>query len=161
MTSANGVKAGKFTLSSPLRTMILSGVVCPLRSVKFISSNNIALMCKMAGISGMFIDMEHSTLQLREMAQLILWHISTDFDSGAACVAVLHIESVEETVPTTIQNEVLNWRTMLFPMIKTPREVELVNGILPIDGNNGILIGSKGLITDMGIPGKHDDLKYQ
>lgn len=50
---------------------------------------------------------------------------------------------------------------MLFPMIKTPREVELVNGILPIDGNNGILIGSKGLITDMGIPGKYDDLKYQ
>lgn len=52
--------------------MTLSGVVCPVMSVKFISSNNIALLYKMAGISGMFIDMEHFTLQLREMAQLIL-----------------------------------------------------------------------------------------
>lgn len=176
-------------------------------SVKLVTSNEIAMICKLAGIYGMFIDMEHSTLDLREVAQLILacnytgvspivrvpskshWHISKAFDSGAACVVVPHIESVEEvrglvqagkfaplgvrgcsnaqplfnyqTVPTKIQNEVLNRETMLIPMIETPGAVALVDEILAIDGVDGILIGSNDLTTDMGIPGQYDDPTYQ
>lgn len=73
-----------------------------------------AMMCKMAGIHGMFIDMEHSSMDMRAVAQLILacnyvgispvvrspskshWHISRILDAGAAAVVVPHIESVQE-----------------------------------------------------------------
>jgi 2-keto-3-deoxy-L-rhamnonate aldolase RhmA len=207
MASANGVDASKFTVSNPFRTRILAGEICPVMSVKLVTSNEIAMICKLAGIYGMFIDMEHSTLDLREVAQLILacnytgvspivrvpskshWHVSKAFDSGAACVVVPHIESVDEvrglvhagkfaplgargctnaqplfnfqTVPTKIQNEVLNRETMLIPMIETPGAVALVDEILAIDGVDGILIGSNDLTTDMGIPGQYDDPTYQ
>lgn len=207
MASANGVDASKFTISNPFRAKILSGEVCPVMSVKLVTNNEIAMVCKLAGIPGMFIDMEHSTLDLREVSQLILacnyvgvspivrvpskshWHVSKAFDSGAACVVVPHIESVDEvrglvhaakfaplgargctnaqpifnfqTVPTKIQNEILNRETMLIPMIETPGAVQLVDEILAIDGVDGILIGSNDLTTDMGIPGQYDDPTYQ
>lgn len=103
-----------YHVSNPFRDRILSGGVCPVLSVKLLTSNEIAMMCKMAGIPGMFIDMEHTSLDLRAVAQLILacnyagvspivrvpskshWHISRVLDSGAAAVVVPHVESVEE-----------------------------------------------------------------
>lgn len=114
MASSNGTDARTFTVSNPFRTKILAGEVCPVMSVKAVATNEIAMVCKMAGIHGMFIDMEHSTLDLREVAQLVLacnfvgvspivrvpskshWHISKALDSGAAAVVIPHIESVEE-----------------------------------------------------------------
>jgi 2-keto-3-deoxy-L-rhamnonate aldolase RhmA len=83
-------------------------------SIKYMVSNEIAMMAKMAGIHGLFIDMEHSALDLRSVSQLILacnyvgvspivrspskshWHISRILDAGAAAVVIPHIESVEE-----------------------------------------------------------------
>ncbi|KAK6218249.1 hypothetical protein LQW54_002775 [Pestalotiopsis sp. IQ-011] len=46
--------------SNPFRNRILAGEVCAVMSVKVVTSNEIAMMAKMAGIPGMFIDMEHS-----------------------------------------------------------------------------------------------------
>lgn len=207
MATTNGVDASAYSISNPFRTKILSGEVCAVMSVKMVATNEMAMACKMAGIHGMFIDMEHSTLHLREVAQLVLacnyvgvspivrvpskshWHISKAFDAGAACVVVPHIETLDEvrglvhagkfaplgargctnaqpifnfqTVPTKIQNAVLNRETMLIPMIETPAAVELAEEILAIDGVDGILIGSNDLTTDMGIPGQYDDPRYQ
>ncbi|OQD84411.1 hypothetical protein PENANT_c013G09157 [Penicillium antarcticum] len=68
----------------------------------------------MAGFHGMFIDMEHSTLDLHSVGQLILacnyvgisavvrapskshWHISRILDAGAAAVVIPHVENVQE-----------------------------------------------------------------
>ncbi|KAH7305221.1 putative 4-hydroxy-2-oxovalerate aldolase [Stachybotrys elegans] len=207
MAAVNGKPASAYSISNPFRTKILAGEICPVMSVKLVANNEIAMACKMAGIYGMFIDMEHSTLDLRDVSQLILacnyvgvspivrvpskshWHISKAFDAGAAAVVVPHVESVEEvrglvraakfaplgvrgcvngqpifnfqTVPTKIQNEILNRETMLIPMIETPGAVDLVDEILAIDGVDGILIGSNDLTTDMGIPGQYDDEAYQ
>ncbi|KAL4999925.1 Pyruvate/Phosphoenolpyruvate kinase-like domain-containing protein [Aspergillus recurvatus] len=117
------------------------------------------------------------------------WHISRILDAGAAAVVVPHIDSVEEvkelvkhakypplggrgsannqpilgfrSLPTNVQNEVLNRETMLIPMIETPTAVELVDEYLAVDGVDGILIGSNDLCTDLGIPGQYDDPVYQ
>ncbi|CAG9990062.1 unnamed protein product [Clonostachys byssicola] len=72
------------------------------------------MMVKMAGIDGMFIDMEHSVLTIREVSQLITacnyvgvspivripsnshWHLSRILDAGAAAVVIPHCETVAE-----------------------------------------------------------------
>lgn len=102
------------SVSNPFRSRIVAGQVSAVMSVKFLVSNEIAMMCRQAGISGMFIDMEHSTLDLHTVAQLILacnyagvspivrvpskshWHLSRVLDAGAAAVVVPHVESVQE-----------------------------------------------------------------
>lgn len=195
------------TVSNPFRTRILAGQISAVMSVKFMVGNEIAMMCRQAGISGMFVDMEHSTLDVGAVAQLILactyagvspivrvpskspWHISRVLDAGAAAVVVPHVESVAEvralvraakyaplgqrgcannqpllnfqTVPTRVQNELLNAETMLIPMIETPAAVDLVDELLAVEGVDGILIGSNDLCTDMGIPGQYDNPVYQ
>jgi hypothetical protein len=53
-----------YTVNNPFRSRILSGEVCPVMSVKLVVSHEIAMLCKKAGIHGMFIDMEHSTQDL-------------------------------------------------------------------------------------------------
>jgi 2-keto-3-deoxy-L-rhamnonate aldolase RhmA len=81
---------------------------------KFAISNEIPMMVKMAGIDGMFIDMEHSSLTTREVSQLILtcnyvgvspivripskahWHLSRVLDAGAAAVVIPHCETVAQ-----------------------------------------------------------------
>ncbi|KAI4597491.1 hypothetical protein KJ359_004193 [Pestalotiopsis sp. 9143b] len=100
--------------ANPFRDRILAGEVCAVMSVKVVTSNEIAMMTKMTGIHGMFIDMEHSANNLSQLAQLILacnyagvsplvrvpskspWHISRALDAGAAAVIVPHVESEEE-----------------------------------------------------------------
>ncbi|RJE20367.1 HpcH/HpaI aldolase/citrate lyase family [Aspergillus sclerotialis] len=104
----------QYTISNPFRTRIQNGEITPLMSIKFVTGNEIPMMCKMAGIHGMFIDMEHSSLDMRTVSQLILacnyvgvspvvrspskshWHISRILDAGAAAVVIPHVESVEE-----------------------------------------------------------------
>jgi 2-keto-3-deoxy-L-rhamnonate aldolase RhmA len=83
-------------------------------SCKYVVSNEIAMMTKMAGIDGMFIDMEHSVLTIREVSQLVTacnyvgvspivripskshWHLSRILDAGAAAVVIPHCETVEQ-----------------------------------------------------------------
>lgn len=176
-------------------------------SCKYFISNEIAMMTKMAGIDGMFIDLEHSVLTIREASSLILacnyvgvspivripskshWHLSRILDAGAAAVVIPHCETVEEvkaivrdakygpigrrgcagnqpildfqSVPTALQNEILNVETMVIPMIETPDAVELADEFLAIEGVDGILVGSNDLCTDLGIPGQYDNPVYQ
>ncbi|KAL5353852.1 hypothetical protein ACLOAV_001896 [Pseudogymnoascus australis] len=103
-----------FTVSNPFRDKILSGQVCSVMSCKFATGNEIAMMAKMAGMDGMFIDMEHSSTNFRTVAQLSLacnfvgvspivrspskshWHLSSVLDAGAAAVVIPHVETVEE-----------------------------------------------------------------
>ncbi|PVH79229.1 putative 4-hydroxy-2-oxovalerate aldolase [Cadophora sp. DSE1049] len=103
-----------FTVSNPFRDRILAGQVCSVISCKYATGNEIAMMCKMAGIDGMFIDMEHSSLNFNTVAQLSLacnfvgvspivrspskshWHLSTILDAGAAAIVIPHIESLDE-----------------------------------------------------------------
>lgn len=103
-----------YTISNPFRDRILSGQITPIVTIKYALGNEIAMMAKMAGFHGVFIDMEHSALDLRTVSQLILacnyvgvspvvrspskshWHISRILDAGAAAVVIPHIESVEE-----------------------------------------------------------------
>lgn len=112
--ATNGDTEAAYTLSNPFRTRILSGQICPVLSIKVITGNEIAIACKMAGIPAVFIDMEHSALDLHAVSQLILacnfvgvspivrvpskshWHISRALDAGAAAVVVPHVETVEE-----------------------------------------------------------------
>ncbi|KAL4908669.1 hypothetical protein BDW74DRAFT_188576 [Aspergillus multicolor] len=117
------------------------------------------------------------------------WHISRILDAGAAAVVVPHVDSVEEvrelvkhakygplgtrgsannqpilgfrSLPTKVQNEVLNRETMLIPMVETPAAVELADEYLAVEGVDGILIGSNDLCTDLGIPGQYDNPIYQ
>ncbi|KAL0937061.1 HpcH/HpaI aldolase [Colletotrichum truncatum] len=114
MGSLGSHNATNYMLSNPFRTRILAGEICPVMTVKMAISNEIAMMCKMAGIYGMFIEMEHSTLDARDVGQLVLacnyvgvspivrvpskshWHISRAFDCGAAAVVVPHVETVAE-----------------------------------------------------------------
>lgn len=193
--------------ANPFRDRILAGEVCAVMSVKVVLSNEIAMMTKMAGIHGMFIDMEHSSSDLSQVAQLILactyagvsplvrvpsqspFHISRVLDSGAAAVIVPHVETVEEvralvraakyaplgsrgcannqpilnfrSLPSPVQNEVLNRETMLIPMIETPGAVELAEEFLAVEGVDGILIGSNDLCSDYGIHGQYDNPIYQ
>ncbi|SPO04146.1 related to 2,4-dihydroxyhept-2-ene-1,7-dioic acid aldolase [Cephalotrichum gorgonifer] len=203
----NGNAAPAYTVSNPFRDRVLAGQVCPVLSIKLITGNEIAMACKMAGIPAVFIDMEHSTLDLHTVGQLVLacnfvgvspivrvpskshWHISRALDAGAAAIVIPHVETVAEVrdlvraakyaplgargctnsqpvlnfqhVPTLVQNELLNRETMLIPMIETPGAVDLAEEFLAVDGVDGILIGSNDLCTDMGIPGKYDDPRYQ
>ncbi|KAH8177009.1 hpcH/HpaI aldolase/citrate lyase family protein [Sarocladium implicatum] len=114
MSSTNGNGVQKYGISNPFRTRILAGEVCPTMTAKLVTSNEIAMIAKMADIPGIFIEMEHSTMNFKEMAQLVLacnyvgvtpivrvpskshWHLSRAFDAGAGCVVVPHIETVEE-----------------------------------------------------------------
>ena len=175
-------------------------------SCKFFVSNEVAMMVKMAGIDGMFIDMEHSVLTIRDVSQLILactyvgvspivripskshWHLSRILDAGAAAVVIPHCETVQQvrdivkdakyaplgvrgcannqpalnfqTVPTLLQNDLLNTQTMVIPMIETPGAVELAADFFAIPGVDGILVGSNDLCTDLGIPGQYDHPLY-
>lgn len=83
-------------------------------SVKYVLGNEIAMMAKMAGIDGMFIDMEHTSITTRELSQLVTacnyvgvspivripskahWHISRILDAGAAAVVIPHCETVQQ-----------------------------------------------------------------
>ncbi|KAM5343848.1 hypothetical protein ACJ41O_012385 [Fusarium nematophilum] len=112
--SSNGNNATMYAVSNPFRTRILAGQVSSVVSVKMVANNEIAMAAKMAGINGLFIDMEHSTLDFHTAAQLVLacnyvgvspivrvpskshWHISKALDAGAAAVVVPHVETVEE-----------------------------------------------------------------
>ncbi|KAJ9625223.1 hypothetical protein H2204_010610 [Knufia peltigerae] len=103
-----------FTISNPWRDRILRGEVCSVMSVKYVLGNEIAMMAKMAGIDGMFIDMEHTSITTRELSQLITacnyvgvspivripskahWHLSRILDAGAAAVVIPHCETVEQ-----------------------------------------------------------------
>lgn len=102
------------TVSNPWRDRILQGEVCSVMSCKYFISNEVAMMTRMAGIDGMFIDMEHSVLTMREVSQLVTacnyvgvspivripskahWHLSRVLDAGAAAVVIPHCESVEQ-----------------------------------------------------------------
>jgi 2-keto-3-deoxy-L-rhamnonate aldolase RhmA len=202
-----GSLSNNVSAANPFRDRILAGEVCAVMSVKVVLSNEIAMMTKMAGIHGMFIDMEHSSSDLSQVAQLILactyagvsplvrvpsqspFHISRVLDSGAAAVIVPHVETVEEvralvraakyaplgsrgcannqpilnfrSLPSPVQNEVLNRETMLIPMIETPGAVELAEEFLAVEGVDGILIGSNDLCSDYGIHGQYDNPIYQ
>ena len=99
---------------NPFRARILNGQITPLMSIKFVTGNEIPMMCKMAGIHAIFIDMEHSALDLHTVGQLILacnyagvspvvrspskahWHISRILDAGAAAVVIPHVETIQE-----------------------------------------------------------------
>ncbi|KAL5356275.1 Pyruvate/Phosphoenolpyruvate kinase-like domain-containing protein [Aspergillus floccosus] len=103
-----------YTISNPFRTRVLNGQVTPLMSIKFFTGNEIPMMCKMAGVHAVFIDMEHSALDMRTVSQLILacnyagvspvvrspskshWHISRILDAGASAVVIPHVETVQE-----------------------------------------------------------------
>lgn len=196
-----------FAVSNPFRTRILAGQISATMSVKYAVGSEIAMMSKISGIHGIFIDMEHSSLDLHTVGQLVLachyvgvspivrvpskshWHISRALDAGAAAIVIPHVETVEEvkslvtaakypplgargctnaqpilnfqSVPTSVQNELLNRETMLIPMVETPGAVDLVDEFLAVDGVDGILIGSNDLCTDMGIPGQYDNQAYQ
>ncbi|CAI6031031.1 unnamed protein product [Clonostachys chloroleuca] len=81
---------------------------------KFFISNEVAMMVKMGWIDGMFIDMEHAVLTVREVSQLITacnyvdvspiaripskshWHLSHTLDAGATAVVTPHCEAVAE-----------------------------------------------------------------
>lgn len=104
----------EFTVQNAFRTRTLNGQITPLLSIKTVTTNEIAMLAKMAGLHGVFIDMEHSALDMRSVGQLILacnyvgvspvvrspskshWHISRILDAGAAAVVIPHIESVQE-----------------------------------------------------------------
>lgn len=196
-----------FTISNPWRDRILAGQVCSVMSVKYAIGNEIAMMAKMAGMDGMFIDMEHTAFTTREISQLVIacnyvgispivripgkahWHLSRMLDAGAAAVVIPHCETVEQvkelvldakyaplgrrgctnnqpilsfqSVPTLVQNDLLNRETMVIPMIETPGAVDLAEEFLAIEGVDGILIGSNDLCTDLGIPGQYDNPIYQ
>ncbi|KAJ5915159.1 Pyruvate/Phosphoenolpyruvate kinase [Penicillium verhagenii] len=103
-----------YTVSNPFRTRILCGEITPLLTIKFVTSNEIAMIAKMAGFHALFIDMEHSALDMGTVSQLILacnfvgispvirspskahWHISRILDAGAAAVVIPHIETAQE-----------------------------------------------------------------
>lgn len=103
-----------YNINNPFRTRILNGQITPLMSIKFVTGNEIPMMCKMTGIHAVFIDMEHSSLDMRTVAQLILacnyagvspivrspskahWHISRILDAGAAAVVIPHVETIQE-----------------------------------------------------------------
>ncbi|KAH7305055.1 putative 4-hydroxy-2-oxovalerate aldolase [Rhexocercosporidium sp. MPI-PUGE-AT-0058] len=106
--------AHTFAVSNPFRDRILAGQVCSVMSCKYVTGNEISMMCKMAGIDGMFIDIEYSSLNFNTVAQFSLacnfvgvspivrspsklhWHLSTILDAGAAAIVIPHVESVEE-----------------------------------------------------------------
>ncbi|KAI1761672.1 putative 4-hydroxy-2-oxovalerate aldolase [Hypoxylon sp. FL1150] len=112
--AANGSSAPAPSISNPFRTKVLAGEVCAVMSVKYFTGIEVAMMCKQAGIHAMFIDMEHTTLDMPSVARLCSacnyvavsplvrvpskshWHISRVLDAGAAAVIVPHVDTVEE-----------------------------------------------------------------
>lgn len=142
------------SVSNPFRTRILNGEITPLLSIKFCTGNEMAMMCKMAGVHGMFIDMEHSSMDIRTVAQLILacnfvgispvvrspskshWHISRILDAGAAAVVVPHIETVQEAKdlvkfakfpPLGARGSTNNQAVLNFQHVPTLTQNELLN----------------------------------
>lgn len=108
---------GSATTSIPnhFRTRILSGQISCVMTVKLLLTNEMAMMCKTAGIHGVFLDMEHSSQDLHAVAQLVLacnyvgvspivrapsrshFHlISRALDAGAVAVVVPHVDSADE-----------------------------------------------------------------
>jgi 2-keto-3-deoxy-L-rhamnonate aldolase RhmA len=103
-----------FGLSNPFRDRIIAGQVSACMSVKFAIGNEVAMWCRQANIPGMFIDMEHSSLDFYQVSQLILacqyvgvsplvripckshWHLSRILDAGAAAVIIPHVETLAE-----------------------------------------------------------------
>jgi 2-keto-3-deoxy-L-rhamnonate aldolase RhmA len=101
-------------VSNPFRSRILSGEVCAVMSVKLVVSNETAMLYKMAGIHGIFIDIEQSTQGLHTVAQLMLactyvgvspivrapnkspLNISRLLDAGAAAVVIPHVDTIEK-----------------------------------------------------------------
>lgn len=113
--ATNGASGGATTsISNQFRTRILSGQISCVMSVKFLLINEMAMMCKIADIHGMFLDMEHSSQDLHAIAQLVLacnyvgvspivrvpskshFHVSRALDAGAVAVVVPHVDSVDE-----------------------------------------------------------------
>ncbi|GAT24750.1 4-hydroxy-2-oxovalerate aldolase [Aspergillus luchuensis] len=102
------------SISNPFRTRILSGQITPLLTAKYLTTNELPLLCKTTSIHAIFIDMEHSAHDMRTVSQLILachcagispvvrspskshFHISRILDAGASAVVIPHVESVEE-----------------------------------------------------------------
>lgn len=113
-TTSTDSGAASASISNPFRTRILDGQISAVMAVKFLLTNEVAMMCKQAGMHGIFLDMEHSTQTLHNVAQLVLacnyvgvspivrvpskshWHISRALDGGAAAVVVPHVDSVDE-----------------------------------------------------------------
>ncbi|KAL2275185.1 hypothetical protein FJTKL_02412 [Diaporthe vaccinii] len=114
-TGTNGTSSSPtMSISNPFRTRVLSGQFSAVISVKFLLTNEMAMMYKTAGIHGMFLDMEHSTQDLHAVAQLVVacnfvgvspivrvpskspFHLSRALDAGAASVVVPHVDSVAE-----------------------------------------------------------------
>lgn len=115
-TATNDIPAATpmTSISNPFRTRILAGQISAVMAVKFMLTNELAMMCKTAGIHGVFLDMEHSTQDLHSVAQLVLacnfvgvspivrvpskspWHITRALDGGAAAVVVPHVDTVDE-----------------------------------------------------------------
>lgn len=114
VTMASSGSSGSLSPSNPFRTRILAGQVSAVMSVKWLHSNELPMVCKMAGVDAMFIDMEHSSFDFYAVSQLILacnyagvspivrvpskshWHISRVLDAGAAAVVIPHVETVDE-----------------------------------------------------------------
>jgi 2-keto-3-deoxy-L-rhamnonate aldolase RhmA len=114
VTPNGASSSGTMSISNPFRTRILSGQISAVMSVKIVITNETAMMCKQAGIHGMFLDMEHGTMDLHAVAQLVLacnyvgvspivrvpskspFHISRALDAGACAVVVPHVDSVAE-----------------------------------------------------------------
>ena len=108
------VNVQSYHISNPWRDRIMRGEICSVMSVKYAVCNEIAMMAKMAGMDGMFIDMEHTSLDMREVSQLVTacnfvgvspivripskthWHLSRVLDAGAAAVVIPHCETTEQ-----------------------------------------------------------------
>ncbi|OJJ41956.1 hypothetical protein ASPWEDRAFT_101467 [Aspergillus wentii DTO 134E9] len=143
-----------YTLSNPFRARTLNGQITPLMSIKFVTGNEIPMMAKMAGVHALFIDMEHSALDMRTVSQLILacnyagvspvvrspskshWHISRILDAGASAVVIPHVESVQEVkdivryakfAPLGIRGCTNNQAIMNFQHVPTLVQNELLN----------------------------------
>lgn len=111
-------------------------------------------MVKMAGMDGMFIDMEHSVLTIRDVSQLTLacnyvgvspivripskshWHLSRVLDAGAAAVVIPHCETVQQVkdvvrdakyAPLGIRGCANNQPILNFQAVPTPVQNDLLN----------------------------------
>ncbi|EOD45109.1 Aldolase protein [Neofusicoccum parvum] len=142
------------SVPNPFRTRLLAGQVCAVMSAKFVVGNEMAVLCRQAGISALFVDMEHSALDLHAVAQLILactcagvspivrapskapWHISRLLDAGAAAVVVPHVETVAEVrelvraakyAPLGQRGCANNQPILGFQHVPTRRQNELLN----------------------------------
>lgn len=112
--SASAVANKGFSISNPFRDAIVAGQVCPTMTTRMSTSAELPMILKMAGVKGLFIDMEHSAFDMHAVAQQILacnyagvsaivripskshWHISRILDAGASAIVVPHVETVEE-----------------------------------------------------------------